>query len=51
MRTVLALSGLAGLFEPLAGKSHRLLGCLLMVAGALIALLAWASGPRLELRS
>jgi hypothetical protein len=50
MGTVLALTGIVGCSSPLAGKSHRLLGCLLMVAGALIAFLAWASGARLELR-
>ena len=50
MGTVMALTRTTGLFPPLAWKPHRLLGCPRMVAGGPVALLDWASGPRLDLR-
>jgi hypothetical protein len=50
MRTVVGVAGPFGFLAPLAGGPSRRLGCLLMIAGALLAALAWASGHHLELR-
>jgi hypothetical protein len=51
MGTVLAVARIVALLPTAARKSHRVVGCLLMAAGALIAFLAWLSGARMELRS